>query len=70
MNVQSIHNATFASRLPAGYLQESRTLANYHEYGVFSDPSFSGIGNSMYAASGYGTILNEAQSLDARSFRL
>ncbi|PSS37028.1 hypothetical protein PHLCEN_2v1067 [Hermanssonia centrifuga] len=45
MNVQSIHNETFAARLPQGYLAQARALANYHEYGVFSDPSISGIGN-------------------------
>lgn len=48
MNVQFIHNKTFADNLPAGYLAQSRALANYHEYGVFSDPSFDGIGNSKW----------------------
>ena len=47
MNVQSIHNATFAERLPATFLAQARDLANYHEYGVFTDPAFGGIGNSM-----------------------
>ena len=46
MNVQSIHNDTFAARLPPNFLTYARALANYHEYGVFSDPSLSGIGNS------------------------
>ena len=46
MNVQSIHNKTFADRLPPTFLAQARDLANYHEYGVFSDPSFTGIGNS------------------------
>lgn len=46
MNVQSIHNATFANRLPPTYLAQARDLAAYHEYGVFSDPNLSGIGNS------------------------
>jgi len=45
MNVQSIHNATFAARLPAGYLEQARALANFHEYGVFSSPQVDGIGN-------------------------
>ncbi|KAI0345654.1 phosphoglycerate mutase-like protein [Trametopsis cervina] len=45
MNVQSIHNATFAKRLPPTFLAQARALANFHEYGVFSDPNFSGIGN-------------------------
>ena len=47
MNVQSIHNDTFAARLPPNFLTYARALANYHEYGVFSDSSLSGIGNSM-----------------------
>ncbi len=46
MNVQSIHNATFAQRLPDTFLAQARDLANFHEYGVFSDPSFGGLGNS------------------------
>ena len=45
MNVQSIHNATFANSLPPGYLNQARDLANWHEYNVFSDSSFDGIGN-------------------------
>ncbi|KAL4249193.1 Histidine phosphatase superfamily protein [Abortiporus biennis] len=45
MNVQSIHNVTFATRLPPTYLEQARALANYHEYGIFTDPSFDGIGN-------------------------
>ena len=46
MNVQSIHNATFANALPDNYLAIARDLANWHEYNVFSDDSFDGIGNS------------------------
>lgn len=46
MNVQSIHNATFASRLPPSFLGHARDLANYHEYGVFTDSTLDGIGNS------------------------
>lgn len=48
MNVQSIHNATFANRLPATFLAQARALANYHEYGVFTDSTLGGIGNSMW----------------------
>lgn len=48
MNVQSIHNSTFASRLPPTFLSQARALANYHEYGVFTDSSLNGIGNSEY----------------------
>ena len=47
MNVNSIHNATFAKLLPAGYLEQARALANFHEYGIFSSPQIDGIGNSM-----------------------
>lgn len=50
MNVQNIHNKTFSDRLPPTYLAQVRDLANYHEYGVFSDPSFDGIGNSELLA--------------------
>ncbi|KAF8893679.1 histidine phosphatase superfamily [Gymnopilus junonius] len=45
MNVNSIHNATFAKSLPAGYLEQARDLANFHEGGVFSSPELNGIGN-------------------------
>ena len=46
MNVQSIHNETFLDLLPSTFLAQARDLANYHEYGIFSDPEFNGIGNS------------------------
>lgn len=49
MNVNSIHNATFAKLLPTGYLEQARALANFHEYGIFSSPQVDGIGNSTYA---------------------
>ncbi|KAH0832229.1 histidine phosphatase superfamily [Lanmaoa asiatica] len=45
MNVNNIHNATFANALPGTYLAQARALANWHEYNVFTDPSVSGIGN-------------------------
>ncbi|CAL1713509.1 unnamed protein product [Somion occarium] len=45
MNVQSIHDANFASRLPPTFLARARDLANFHEYGVFSDSQANGIGN-------------------------
>ncbi|KAG8214787.1 histidine phosphatase superfamily [Butyriboletus roseoflavus] len=45
MNVNDIHNATFAQALPPTFLQQARALANWHEYNVFTDPSISGIGN-------------------------
>ncbi|KAI0823176.1 histidine phosphatase superfamily [Trametes gibbosa] len=50
MNVQSIHNATFANALPQGYLEQARDLANWHEYNVFSDTSVDGIGNIAFRA--------------------
>ncbi|KAH8085958.1 phosphoglycerate mutase-like protein [Cristinia sonorae] len=45
MNVQSIHNKTFADNLPPTFLAQARALANYHEYGVFTDNTLGGIGN-------------------------
>lgn len=45
MNVQSIHNATFADRLPPTFLEQAHDLANFHENGIFSDQQFDGIGN-------------------------
>lgn len=45
MNVNYIHNATFAASLPPTFLPQARALANWHEYNVFSDASLSGIGN-------------------------
>ncbi|KAG6903278.1 hypothetical protein C0995_000173 [Termitomyces sp. Mi166 len=45
MNVQFIHNSSFAKDLPQGYLQIARYLADWHEYNVFSDPQVDGIGN-------------------------
>jgi hypothetical protein len=45
INVQSIHNATFAKALPATFLAQARDLANWHEYGVFTSPELNGIGN-------------------------
>lgn len=61
MNVQSIHSAEFAQRLPAGFLAQVRDLANFHEYGVFSDASLNGIGNgsqTLYVAFGPETLTN------------
>jgi prostatic aicd phosphatase len=46
MNVNDIHNATFAQALPPSFLEQARALANWHEYNVFSDPSVTNIGNS------------------------
>jgi prostatic aicd phosphatase len=46
MNVQSIHNETFAKALPPTFLSQALTLASWHEYGVFTSPQLDGIGNS------------------------
>jgi hypothetical protein len=46
MNVNDIHNATFAQALPPTYLAQAQALANWHEYNVFSDNAIGGIGNS------------------------
>jgi hypothetical protein len=46
MNVRSIHDASFAARLPPNALAQARDLANFHEYGVFSSGTPGGIGNS------------------------
>ncbi|TFY56646.1 hypothetical protein EVJ58_g7511 [Rhodofomes roseus] len=45
MNVQSIHNTTFAAALPSEYLAQARDLVDWQQYQVFTDPSFDGIGN-------------------------
>jgi len=46
INVNFIHNATFANSFPENYLHQARDLANFHEYGIFSSPQPNGIGNS------------------------
>lgn len=45
MNVNDIHNATFAEALPPTYLAQARALANWHEYNVFTSASPTGAGN-------------------------
>ncbi|GAA6054427.1 hypothetical protein JCM3770_007211 [Rhodotorula araucariae] len=49
MNVQSIHNATFAQLLNetggANTLARARDLANFHEYNLFTDAEPGGLGN-------------------------
>ncbi|KAI6129684.1 histidine phosphatase superfamily [Pisolithus croceorrhizus] len=45
INVNYIHNATFAAALPPTFLPQARALANWHEYNVFSDVSLDGTGN-------------------------
>lgn len=48
MNVNFIHNETFAFRLPPTYLAQAQALANFHEHGVFTDKETDGIGNGTY----------------------
>lgn len=57
MNVESIHNRTFLDSLPPTFLAQAHALANFHEYGVFSDPDPDGIGNSTYSYSPICAIL-------------
>ncbi|KZO89695.1 phosphoglycerate mutase-like protein [Calocera viscosa TUFC12733] len=45
MNVQNIHNASFAALVTPGTMEHVRDLTNYHEYGVFSDVTPGGVGN-------------------------
>lgn len=64
MNVNNIHNATFAEALPPTYMAQVQALANWHEYNVFSDQSIGGIGNIAGTAivpsilSGFANIMN------------
>ncbi len=50
MNVNFIHNASFAKALPPTYLEQARGLADYHENGVFSSPNPLGPGNSEFTS--------------------
>ncbi|KAI9465215.1 phosphoglycerate mutase-like protein [Lactarius psammicola] len=45
MNHQLTHNKSYAHRLPPTLIEQARHWANFHEEGVFSDPSINGIGN-------------------------
>ncbi|KAK7050242.1 histidine phosphatase superfamily [Favolaschia claudopus] len=45
MHTQLTYNKTYAYRLPPSMINQARTLANFHEDGVFSDPEADGIGN-------------------------
>lgn len=46
INVEAIHNATFAASINNASLAHVRDLANYHETAVFTSPELNGIGNS------------------------
>ncbi|ESK84637.1 histidine acid [Moniliophthora roreri MCA 2997] len=45
MNTQLTYNQTYAYRLPPHVIEKIRSLADFHENGVFSDKMSSGIGN-------------------------
>ncbi|KAJ7164316.1 histidine phosphatase superfamily [Mycena filopes] len=45
MNTQLTYNQTYAYRLPPGYIDQARALADFHEDGVFSDEQPNGVGN-------------------------
>ncbi|KAG7091479.1 hypothetical protein E1B28_010510 [Marasmius oreades] len=45
INTQLTYNQTYAFRLPPHIVDNARSLANYHENGIFSDKESSGIGN-------------------------
>uniref|UniRef100_A0A0W0G0D6 Phosphoglycerate mutase-like protein n=1 Tax=Moniliophthora roreri TaxID=221103 RepID=A0A0W0G0D6_MONRR len=45
INVENIHDSDFHNNIPATFVAQARDLANWHEYGVFSDKELSGIGN-------------------------
>ncbi|KAJ8088244.1 hypothetical protein PM082_022316 [Marasmius tenuissimus] len=45
MLVSHIHDEEFRNNLPPTFLEQGRHLANWHEYGVFSDSALDGIGN-------------------------
>jgi prostatic aicd phosphatase len=46
VNVNNIHNATFHKSIPQNFVAQAYGFANFHEQGVFSDVSPTGIGNS------------------------
>ncbi|KAJ3557338.1 hypothetical protein NM688_g1524 [Phlebia brevispora] len=45
MNVMAIHNATYASTLPSGYLEQARVLNDWLALNVFTDSNVTGVGN-------------------------
>lgn len=48
MNVNNIHNTSFADNLPPTFLAQTRALANWHEYNIFTAVDPSGVGNSAF----------------------
>ena len=50
VNVNYVHNETFAYRLPPSYLEQAQALADFHEHGVFTDQQPNGIGNGVFFA--------------------
>ncbi|KAM6502742.1 Histidine phosphatase superfamily [Amanita muscaria] len=45
VNSQLTHNKTYAHRLPPTLVEQARSLANFHEDGIFSSKSIDGVGN-------------------------
>jgi len=45
INVQMVHNATFFNLLPPTFAEQAYGFANFHENGIFTDPTPGGIGN-------------------------
>jgi len=45
MSAELTHNKTYAHRLPPTYLNQARSLLNWHEDAIFSDGDMTGIGN-------------------------
>ena len=46
MSVMNTHDTVFSASLPSGFMELARSIANWHEYNVFTDPTFDGLGNS------------------------
>jgi lysosomal acid phosphatase len=65
MNTQLVHNKTYAFRLPPNMIEQARSLADFHENGVFSDKETGGIGNSQFAS-----IASTSLSRDIHTFCL
>ena len=58
VNVNNIHNATFADELPPTFSEQAYALANFHENGVFTDIAADGIGNGQSSVFSRGLFLN------------
>ncbi|KAJ7628745.1 phosphoglycerate mutase-like protein [Roridomyces roridus] len=45
VDVQRQHNSTYLKEIPAGYVNQARVLADFHDANAYSDPRPDGIGN-------------------------